>query len=72
MNIDLKDNILILGASLGNILPWITILITLDGFGNLWRNYNSLMGHEGAKLNNFNAVCLIIVAHEGAKFNEPR
>ena len=29
------------------------------------------MVHEGAKLNNFNAVCLIIVAHEGAKFNEP-
>ena len=29
------------------------------------------MGHEGAKLNNFNAVCLIIVAHEGEKFNEP-
>ena len=45
-------------------------------FGRFWqfmgRTRQSLMVHEGAKLNNFNAVCLIIVAHEGAKFNEPR
>ena len=44
-------------------------------FGRFWqfmrRTRQSLMVHEGAKLNNFNAVCLIIVAHEGAKFNEP-